>query len=362
MKEKQRDSGIEVLKIIAIVLIVISHVTQTYAQVINYKSLYSFQFTALAYFRHFGTLGNLLFFISSAWFLLRSEKAALSKWMVLLTEGWIISVTILLVSYPLLQDRMELKTILRCLFPTTFSNNWYLTCYLLFYPLHPFLNRLIRQMSQRALFEFSAVSFLLYFVMGSLFQGLFFSSELILWVIVYFIVAYIRNYAPDTKGLHRSLIFIGLAGFLARPLILGILGQYIDVLQGMMTYFVYNDDPFLLMLALGLFLSFKDIHFHHRAVNAVAKLALPVYLIHENLLMRRFFRLDMARSLYARFGRSCVLPQVLGAAACILTLSLLCAWLYSATLRRCAIAISRKACPLVEKSRMLIEERLHIPH
>lgn len=362
MKEKQRDSGIEVLKIVAIVLIVISHVTQTYAQVINYRSLYSFQFTVLAYFRHFGTLGNLLFFISSAWFLLSSDKAGLSKWMRLLTEVWIISVTILLVSYPLLHDRLDLKTILRCLFPTTLSNNWYLTCYLLFYPIHPFLNRLIRQMSQRALFEFSAVSFLLYFVVGSVFHDLFFSSELILWIIVYFIVAYFRSYAPGTKGLHRALLFIGLAGFMARPLILGILGQHIGILQGKMTHFVYTDDPFLLMLALGLFLLFKDIHFYHRTVNAVAKLALPVYLIHENLLMRRYFRLDLVRSLYARFGRSYVLPQVLGSAVCILILSLLCAWLYSVTLRRCAMAISHRACCLVEKLRLKIEKRLNIPH
>ena len=75
MKERivKRNSGIELLKIIAIILIVISHVVQTLTsenQFISYNDYVlditnatkSFQKMILIYLSHFGVLGNSLFF------------------------------------------------------------------------------------------------------------------------------------------------------------------------------------------------------------------------------------------------------------------------------------------------------------
>lgn len=83
--KKERNSGIELLKIIAIVLIVISHVVYTLKTVNPYISYNGYVVdlsiaTAdiwkfiLAIFSYFGALGNSIFFICSAWFLLRSSK------------------------------------------------------------------------------------------------------------------------------------------------------------------------------------------------------------------------------------------------------------------------------------------------
>ena len=80
-----RRSGIELLKIAAILLIVISHITQTMhapnpdiaysGYLIDLDSATrSLQTFVLILFRHFGVLGNTVFFICSAWFLLESDK------------------------------------------------------------------------------------------------------------------------------------------------------------------------------------------------------------------------------------------------------------------------------------------------
>lgn len=71
-----RNSGIELLKLFAIFLIVISHVTQTLTSENTYISYNAYvlnivhattniQYLILVFFRHFGALGNSIFFGSS---------------------------------------------------------------------------------------------------------------------------------------------------------------------------------------------------------------------------------------------------------------------------------------------------------
>ena len=80
-----RDSGVELLKIIAVILIVISHVVLTLITENEYipYSDYLLDCThattnvtvlLLAVMRHFGALGNWIFFVASAWFLLDSTN------------------------------------------------------------------------------------------------------------------------------------------------------------------------------------------------------------------------------------------------------------------------------------------------
>lgn len=101
-----RDSGVELLKIIAVILIVISHVVLTLITENEYipYSDYLLDCThattnvtvlLLAVMRHFGALGNWIFFVASAWFLLDSTKASGKKMMGMLLDIWVISVLFL---------------------------------------------------------------------------------------------------------------------------------------------------------------------------------------------------------------------------------------------------------------------------
>ena len=76
---KERKSGVELLKLFAILLIIISHITQTLQEANPYISIsgyiWDFSFAsmniqgmALQFMRSFGVFGNLVFFICSAWF------------------------------------------------------------------------------------------------------------------------------------------------------------------------------------------------------------------------------------------------------------------------------------------------------
>ena len=82
-KQQVRDSGIELLKIIAIIMIVIQHVIQTLGAEnlsISYQDYVldithattNIQHFVLICMRSLGCLGNSIFFVCSAWFLLES--------------------------------------------------------------------------------------------------------------------------------------------------------------------------------------------------------------------------------------------------------------------------------------------------
>lgn len=87
--DKKRNTGIELLKVIAIFLIVISHVTQTLGEqnvivqltnpIIQGVAKSDFSEVVTLFFRHLGGIGNTIFIVCSAYFLLNSKEVKKRK-------------------------------------------------------------------------------------------------------------------------------------------------------------------------------------------------------------------------------------------------------------------------------------------
>ncbi|WP_408609982.1 acyltransferase family protein [Intestinibaculum porci] len=203
-----RESGIESLKIIAIFMIVLFHVVQTLVSnssiitnnsyVINISNATTnVQNIILLVFYHFGSLGNSIFFICSTWFMLNSNRYNKQKWLLMLVEIWFISISILFITFVILRANIPASLMIKSLFPTLFMNNWYMTCYLIFYPLHPILNNVINKMNQKQLFRCTAALSFMYILMDFIEWDWFFPSMIILWITIYFCVAYMKKYLTD---------------------------------------------------------------------------------------------------------------------------------------------------------------------
>lgn len=138
-----RNSSIELLKIIGIILVVISHVTQTLGSkgnvfvpfndyVLNLSGATdNLQYLLLAMLRYSGEIGNTIFFVCSAWFFLESDNVDKKKILVLVADMWVISIIILLAVTAAEQGIVSRKLVLMAIFPITFENNWYLNCYII---------------------------------------------------------------------------------------------------------------------------------------------------------------------------------------------------------------------------------------
>lgn len=300
-----RNSSIELLKIFSILLIIISHVTQTLGYqnelianqnyLINLKSSTTDITTLfLVLLRHLGCIGNSIFFVCSAWFLLDSKEVKTTKLFQIIINVIFISLAILVPVYIIRNGNIPLKIIIRQFFPITFANNWYLTCYILFYPIHPYLNKIIKGMTSMELFKSTVILNFLYVFLNSIFDGLFMASPLILWVTIYFTIAYIKLYVPKLENNIKLNLFVlvtSIFGLLSLIIITNYLGlRYSFSNQNL--HWASNNNPFAITFALSLFLIVKNnkLAFTSRFVNYIATLTIFIYLIHENFLIRRFYR------------------------------------------------------------------------
>ena len=135
-KSNNRNSNLELLKLIAMFLVVVFHVTQTLGTNFDYFDGYinqdvatnNVQLVCLAFFRYFGTLGNDIFFICSAWFL--SCSARKTKWdkvSDMISDTWFLSVMLISVISVVFKSAISYvggvthTSVANSLFPITFN-------------------------------------------------------------------------------------------------------------------------------------------------------------------------------------------------------------------------------------------------
>ena len=357
MKLKVRESGIELLKIIAVFLIVISHA----AQVLYMQQLYdicpkayinlnhvttNIQHLILIFFRYFGTLGNCIFFISSAWFLCDSNKRNTKKILQMIIDVWIISIIFLLV-FVISGVNLSTDEIIKSIVPTTFSTTWFITCYLLLYSIHPYLNILVENISQEELLKINIVTLTIYFGGGYLIKrDLFFGNDLILFIVIYLLIAYIKkylNYVFSNNKLNVTLVLLGILGNTGIVLLTNFLGLKVGgLLSEHMIHWSRNSSPFLLLIAIGLFNLFKNKKFTSKEVNKLSALSLMIYLIHENSLVKNYFYPEVFSVIYDKLGYSHIVIWVVLLAACIFIISALLGFIYKYMFQRITKIIADK--------------------
>ena len=354
-KSRMRDSGIELLKVIAVVLIVISHVVLTLTTENEYIPYNDYLLDCthattngtvllLAVIRHFGALGNWIFFVASAWFLLDSTKASGKKIMEMLLDIWVISVLFLGITL-LLRGEVSGKLFLFSLLPTTFENNWYLTCYLLFYPLHPYLNRLIAAMTQKEHLKMISVLTVLYIGFNFIKGRFFFPNMLLLWSSVYLILAYIKRYCIgvySSAKVNGILLLCGAAGAVGIVLLTDLLGLKLAALSDQLLRWVSNFNPFLILIAITAFGLARKNHFKNKNVNHIAKCAMLIYIIHENILLRTYVRPYLWHCIFDRYGYAHILLWVFLYSAGWLLAALALSLLYEKSIQKLTARVSEK--------------------
>lgn len=248
-----------------------------------------------------GPIGNNIFWICSCWFLIGDNRMSKRKLFGLILDVWLISVIILGFVYLDLDGNIEKEHIKRSFLPTLFENNWFITCYILMYAVHPLLNMAIERLTQRGLFR-TALSFtLLYIILSAVTPGHFFPSMPTIWVAIYFIVAYIKLYLDEpSKNVRFNIICIAisLAAIIGSVVTL----NYLESQKGirLTNVFIWNSNqsPFVILLALSIFNIARNYRFENKAVNYLAGLTLFIYLIHENILLRTYYRPEIWNKIF----------------------------------------------------------------
>lgn len=345
-EKRERLSGIELLKIISLMLIVISHVTRALSSFSESMAPGSSVFlpgmasrdvqtVVLNIFMQLGLLGNNIFFVCSAWFLIGRIDKSRKKAVGLVCTTWVISILFLLGF--LAAGKLSAKEITMSVMPTCFGNNWYITCYIIFLFIYPVLNKLIAAVSQREHLRIVMFSLLIWVGANYVMVDWFFPSRIILWCTVYFLVAYMKLYGVKFVSRRRNgviLLSIGVVGTVAQVVVMNLIGLKLGALADRVLWWNTNCSPFYLLVAIGGLMIAAQSKISSRAINYISGLSLFIYLIHDNLLLRTHVLPEVWARIYQGFGGSCTVLWDLLFSLALFSASALVGALYKETLQK----------------------------
>lgn len=156
------------------------------------------------------------------------------------------------------------------------------------------------------------------------------------WIAIYFVIGYIKLYMKRFQGSAKAnliCLFTGIFGNIAMTLITNVLGLNIGFFSDKLTYWCSNFSPFTAMIGISSLNLALRVKFSSGFINRAAGLSMLVYIIHENILVRSYFRPLIFVKIYEKFGYSYILLWVFGIAAAVFVVSLLISFIYSITLR-----------------------------
>lgn len=289
MENLQRKSNFELLRLIAMFLVVLHHFCihgiilyhETASLNINHFNIQACEFLSIG-----GPIANDIFIIITGYFMITSSFK-FKKVLKLYLQTLFYSLSIFFI-FTLISGQNLLQYSNHPFFPVNLNSYWFMTNYLGLYLLSPFINIIVKKMSKKMNLSLLITICLVWSILPTLTSINLYYSILGWFIFLYILGAYIRLYP---KKIYDNLKFNILSLFLLASL-------YILILNGYNHFFISkiipsirdiapNTTPILIM-ALNIFFIFKNIDIKSAFINSIAKSVFAVYLIHDNELVRPF--------------------------------------------------------------------------
>lgn len=342
LNKKERNSGVELLKLFAVVLIVLSHSMPTTASASGEHTMNlslattSLQRFAIVLLQYGGQIGNGIFIISSAWFLVGSGKVRPKKMVYIIADTVVVSV-LFLAAFLLCGYRLGMKEILWQFFPITAGANWFIICYLMFYAVHPVLNMAVEALGRRRLLMLDVVLAVMYCGVNLVKRGAYYYNNFIGFVCIYFFVAYVKKYllwqATSVK-FNRLVLMLSAAGLLCSVALTNILGLRLEWFSDKVTKWNLFMNPFVLLMGLSALNLARRHRFVSKGVNYLSGCSMVIYIVHGNRLVMDHLKQDYFRYVYHTYTYHYELLWVLLAAGVLLVGGTVLSVLYSQTIQK----------------------------
>ncbi len=286
----ERNSNLELYRIIVMLLIVASHYVVNSGLTSNVEPMYSNPLSCkslfLLIFGGYGKTGINCFVLITGYFMCKS-KITLKKFCKLLFEVMFYNIVIWIVFLIAGYETFSIKGLVYVLFPVTSIGSNFTACYLVFYLLIPFINILIHNMTERQHLVLLAILLFSYVVLGS-FSWFSVTLNYVSWFIVlYLISSYIRLYEKPVFNkcalwgwVTLALFLLSVGSIVLRTWLVWVKGAKI---YG--AYFLLADSNKILAVLLGVssFLFFKNLRMKNsKIINTIAASTFGVLLIHAN--------------------------------------------------------------------------------
>lgn len=336
----KRHSGIDLLRIIAIFLICLSHANQTFR---NLFDLPSFDFINMVTvgLSPLGTMGNILFVICSSYFLVDKTKSRTEKAINLLMDSTLISICIL-IGFLISGEPLTWETILQQIFPDISGLNWFVPCYVIFYLLAPIVVFGLKHLTKKQHFAFTIASLVVYGCLSMISLAPV-GSYLFQFFYILNLVAFVKWNAPSIYSHRKVNFFVFLVGMIV--CYLGYFGFLVLSKQNAFFgrfSFISMLSPLSVIPLMALFNCFKEMKFDSKFISYLSTCSLFVYVIHENYLLRGITRVNYYNWAVGTFGDRLMLVYLIICGLFMFVVGFILAVIYKETFSRLTKFCSKK--------------------
>lgn len=276
MISKKRNSNIEILRIVAMMMVLILHVDYntlgepTTAQ----ANSYPIQTFAKVLFETISLISVNLFVLISGWFTIKSSLLSLSKF---IFQCVFILSLMYLIGLFLGIAKLSVEGILECVFMS--DNAWFVKSYIGLYILAPILNAYTEKVTRKSFLT----TLIVFYSFQTLYGCVYYSAEYIIYgystfsfVGLYLLARYVRKYC-DNLFKYGLLIWLS-------SLVIALLWTWIPIISGHLAFSymaMHYSSPTTITGALGLLIWFASKRpRYNRIINWVAASCFAVYLCH----------------------------------------------------------------------------------
>ncbi|ORX73465.1 hypothetical protein BCR32DRAFT_285625 [Anaeromyces robustus] len=291
LKPKERQSNIELLRIISMIFIIMHHFSVHGKFKFNNKTI-TMNRLWIQFMNMGGKINVNIYVLISGYFLVNSKKLKINK---------ILKLELQLITYSLIDfvigvvtdiKPFDFNNLIKHLFPVINDYWWFSTNYVFLYLFFPLINVLIHALKKETYRNYLIFMITIWSVIPTLYRSTVNQcSELIWFAFLYFLAGYLRKY-PIGKNTGSFLwIFLGLMSYLltfSSALFCDYFGQYYEPLLKYFDFFFgYQKFPALLT-SVFLLLAFSKMNFSSRFINLISSSTFGIYLLHDSPYVRNF--------------------------------------------------------------------------
>ncbi len=199
MEKAKRDSGIELARIAAMVMILFSHYAlhggfQLTTPLLAFSGAEAFNHLFLCSLKY-GGFGVAVFMIISGYCGIHSTFKV-RKVILLIAQVWLYSVAIYGICLATGLIKFNLLDCIKNFFPILFQQYWFATAYIILYLMSPYLNKLLNRLTRQEFHRFLGIMLVLWCLLPTFTMQSMYGREIPKFVMLYTLGAYLRLY-PD---------------------------------------------------------------------------------------------------------------------------------------------------------------------
>lgn len=287
IQKAPRNSAIELLRILAMLTIIYSHICYHS----GFDRIYSI-LSVNRLFVQFGLIGHtgvVLYMLISGYFQCEStfKIRSLSR---LLAQVWFYSLGLFLVCRFVFGYSYTPRMLLEVFLPTLYNEYWFFTVYIVLFLMSPFINAMLSGISRRQLESMIVMMAAFWFLLPTLTEQTMYGTELPQFLLFYLIGAYFRKF-PDNlfqkKAVRWAAVLVPLVLWVGLSVGFGYMERYTPEAFGASHRYFERNSILTLCAAVGLFaLAIYGKSFSSSFVNLLGGSTFGVYLIHDNPAVR----------------------------------------------------------------------------